>query len=1055
MGIKFFLLTLGSSLLVFLFLWRGNYPRPFRHRQGGNMFLAVLLSGLAIYFYADLSALTARWIDRFIRLFMTPPAAADYTPYFYCLLVILLFTLFKFARGIAFMLQKFFRWLRGKLTRRASRPEEGRPRLAYQLDEHSRIVLGNAWVFVRLFADRMALVVAVMVLLTILSISLVPFPFTMPVYPLLALMVVMEVSWFLNGPDPVYEETAIPGAEAAAVPEGDYAYLWEEYQRLWPDKLLGAFRLQSDYPPLIRRENILEIFKPDDDHSRELAADIGRLLNQGYELTIQDCHILKELYAYNDLIVANSTYYHLAPVVIKFLVHTVQGGHNVLIIIPYSNLHHSDFTRHFMEWTRRWIYRFVDGQRFRNLHFFHRGKPLDPYSTVVISTAEDLLEENVVNDRWFRDLRTVLFVSATEIFARALTASSILLNILKSRNRSLQCVVISDYRESLEPAVRRNLDIQKSLSEIRVLRDRTPCSHSLFWQLEGETPFQEKLLIGRIEKFLGAEAVLAVLPWRDRIEHIRLHGQKNVVWREYIEELENHKLSFQDTIMNQAILKSLAADRILNSPVSYLLNPEEQLVLLCRDEEYNLVLQLHKGNGYGQKETLLHIVSPPYVLRQYLLDNLEYFYRSPIYPLVARMMISRFSIALSLLKRLILIGLSETEILAEIHRLDPGTRNTCRQLQALFLQAFQIDIIRHNYLSIETRYVFNPGENDFSALRLFRLSPEIKKHIRLQWLRKIKVTNPYNNVLDQIYLDHLPQNYLPGQVHAFSGKPYRIENLDLSDGILRVNHASPRDIITYRPEMSVTLNAFHPPLLTEYRLNEHFNGWRVELLLSESDFAVNTGGYHFWEGMKRKYKALDSGVGQRHYPLGRVLRLDFESKRATGLDVGGISTTLVFLLKEVLLSLFPETHQYIVVCSSTMGKAAADYRFFFPQFKGKGIKKAGKKSVHLYLFEDSHQDLGLLQSIFDKWDYILKVMDDYIAWVLADPGQEAEAMKQAENQRDFPLSRKKAVDRSLYLGLDLGSGQNDFVDLPAAAAFLREIIGSNDLTTARQKFYSP
>ena len=76
----------------------------------------------------------------------------------------------------------------------------------------------------------------------------------------------------------------------------------------------------------------------------------------------------------------------------------------------------------------------------------------------------------------------------------------------------------------------------------------------------------------------------------------------------------------------------------------------------------------------------VHVVSPPYLLRAYLTDNIEYFIKTPIYPLSSRKMISRFEVARTLLERMVNHDLSERAILEKLSWINPDARFVKQEL---------------------------------------------------------------------------------------------------------------------------------------------------------------------------------------------------------------------------------------------------------------------------------------------------------------------------------------------------------------------------------------
>ncbi len=1039
----FLILNLLLTLLVFFVLWKANYPRAYRYKQILYPLDAFVFAWSLLYFYSQLDVLI---LPHIIRVFQAiaqffgfaatcPHHVAEYTA---VLLFVLAFALLKQINAFFFSIK--LRLIAQRKTKPNRSNPAGKVTFAYKIDVEQEIVLKEEWEFIYIFLSHFAWLTAGLLLLILLALHLFPTPINLPLMLPLALMVICEAVSYLAGPRSRFYDGQISGPPTQSKILGEYTQLWQEYQQRWPSKVLAAQQFRAVPYPHVKSENILHLFKPGEENYEELVLAARQLLKKGFPVTSQDCFILKELYLGNDIIIADPLYNQVAPFLFSSFIRFILSGYNILIIVPFRNINRSPQTPHFIQWVEKWFQQLGGSASIGEIQFFSPPGTINERDKILIAAADDLLADQTIFDPWFANLRAVLFVDVTKVFTRSLTPAGILLSILRERNQFLQCIVISNYRQDLESSVRKNLDIVQG-SEIRLLKDKAALTSLLVWQLEGAPSFQQEIFAGDIARFLGAAAVLAVLPWRDNLENIYLYGQGNVCWLEYLEELENTKSSIDDSKINMdVLLSSQAYQRIQCPPVSYLLEPCPRIVLFVHDCENNLVTAFIHGNAYASKENLLHIISPAYLLRQYFADNINYFYKTPIYALTAKILSSIFSLAVTLMEKLILTGLSEPDLLTHLHRVKPAACDAAQELRNLFIRAFDIDIVTYNMLTIEKHYPFSGTE--FTQEYFFKLNPTIKTFFQFDWFKKIKIDDPFNNTLDEIYMDHLYQNYLPGQVHTFTQKPYRIEDLDQQSGILRVCHVNPPNISFYRPELTLSLAKIHKQCLDEYRSVECFNNLDMILQLSEATFTITTTGYYYGEGSHIKYKPLERGGKERYYSLGRVLKIDIFPTAKSAVNVTQLSTNLVLLLKEILATFFPETHQYVIVCSSSIDKAVARaHKMLFPQFTSCEPETEKSKAVNLYLFEDSHLDLGLLLSIFDKWKYILKILDDYLTWVLQ--GLPAD-----------PAAVSMPIEKRLYYFQFFTSQVLPFINLEKTSEFLHKCVGDNDLTRARGDFYN-
>ena len=163
-----------------------------------------------------------------------------------------------------------------------------------------------------------------------------------------------------------------------------------------------------------------------------------------------------------------------------------------------------------------------------------------------------------------------------------------------------------------------------------------------------------------------------------------------------------------------------------------------------------------------------------------------------------------------------------------------------------------------------------------------------------------------------------------------------------------------------------------------------------------------------------------------------------------------MTATLSTLLNELMWSLFPETHQYVMI-GSPLNELVVKGKFdqLFPSVKVADTRPSlEEKVIQLLIIEDAHQDLGLVQSIFDQWDYILRILDDYLQWMF-DGNETNMGPALADDEQIF---RKRKQEKSAFLKYG-GEQLPDFMDLENTAKLLRSLLGTNYMTSSRREFY--
>ncbi|MFZ7111973.1 MAG: hypothetical protein ACOWYE_09850 [Desulfatiglandales bacterium] len=126
-----------------------------------------------------------------------------------------------------------------------------------------------------------------------------------------------------------------------------------------------------------------------------------------------------------------------------------------------------------------------------------------------------------------------------------------------------------------------------------------------------------------------------------------------------------------------------------------------------------------------------------------------------------------------------------------------------------------------------------------------------------------------------------------------------------------------------------------------------------------------------------------------------LLEMRIHSVRATGKtdDLGRIAFTLCALLQDTIFSLTPRVADKVAVMSpqsafsQMQGTAPGEARdslsaLIYPKIEPANLKegKEGPQELVLYILEDADEDLGVIRTLKDDYEKILKVVYDYLVW---------------------------------------------------------------------------
>jgi hypothetical protein len=402
--------------------------------------------------------------------------------------------------------------------------------------------------------------------------------------------------------------------------------------------------------------------------------------------------------------------------------------------------------------------------------------------------------------------------------------------------------------------------------------------------------------------------------------------------------------------------------------------------------------------GKGAREILLHLVSPPYLLRDYLAANLDYFLAAPLRALSPRKTVGLSTLADALWQQLSVAELDEAAVLAELREYDPEVRHAETGLQRLFLDAYGVDVLRDGLLRlrVEPRFTDGEGEGGFAETLVCSLAEGPAGRVAGPLLYQLR--SEHGAVLETAGEDKLNRGYLPGQVHVFGGRAYRIGRIDPETRTLALEHCQPRGELRYRRALAVRVAGCRPVDNAEARSHTRRNELRVVRELCACDFHVATLGYFSPAhelptpgpgGSRYTDLARDERqpVPDRRWPAGRALRLRFELPDEFRPEAPRLAFTLAALLTEALPTLLPEIHEAVLAGAflpegffTTPGLET-----WFPRFsrEGRQVPEGDGEGLEILVLEDARQDTGAIQCLFDKYEVVFEALYDYLAWSAA------------------------------------------------------------------------
>jgi hypothetical protein len=926
--------------------------------------------------------------------------------------------------------------------------------LYYQETSGTKAYLEGYWYFGQLYLKYQ---VWALIPLGVISYFSLLYELTfVPVFSIFSLLLTLEFFWYLNG----YlkdreEEPCIPASKPEVATASAYRELWEKYQLLFDNKLITAWHFEKETPGT-------EAVKPAKD------SVLALMQMKGIELTERETDIFEKIDSGKDILLESSVYERFAPVFFGALYKKIARGENILVLTK-NAIQSEEDPRYFH--ISKWMtagFELLTGMKHFASPYCYNPLIVAPFSSnTVIASVDDILDNAAFRDEWFNNLTTLVIHDISDFFTGEISSLNILINIIRQKIANPQIIVLSsEYREGIESSIRNIININASFSEDRYDYPEPSENFILVWKADAEEDYQSAVLKGFTQKYLGIETILATLA-RPIAGEIKVMGLEGLPWLEYTEEIDNQSMLLR---MGKTPDGSKISTGISFPTLPCMSGFSESAATFARDTFFNLPLALRHWNSFTHRVSIAGIVCPPYLLRSYFADNLKYFYKAPIFPYAPIMSENRFSAAYTLLRQMIAEELTDSQI-SEI--LLKNCRNikinsTKEILQTLFKETLGFDNIE-GLLTIRSEYVFNENKLTFEKKDFYGFNDEILCREQLGFQRMVSIKEgPGGNLIKRIPFDYLFQNYLEGQVHEFNGKSFRIENFDKENHILHINHVTPKQLLWYKASRKLEIMAIcdcndcrhkdkescrHMHLSLEKKIRNRFH-----LSIMEAEFVVKTTGYFTFRNqisLKGQPEFTELGdVPPRHYSAGRVLKVDL----LQNINVK-VLAALHVLINELFCTVLPGSQEFLVCGHPGLSPYLLEnYPVFSDYFgevnlHGNNFPDKTDDGNHvIYIFEDGNQDLGYLMALFNHFENMLELMDDYLGCygqskngVL--PGKDQ--LKEDPDYKNDDYRGRLSEDNFLNYGFENTPG---FFDLEGLKKLLSGIVPENKLSRDRQKY---
>ena len=632
----------------------------------------------------------------------------------------------------------------------------------------------------------------------------------------------------------------------------------------------------------------------------------------------------------------------------------------------------------------------------KNFNVYGKTSAQSTLNNSIVVASLSLLSRQGLNEDWMKKVGLITVVNIFDKGVSNLYECRKFSYILQSVNKDYQIIFITSHRKGMEPSLRNTWLTGTNMTEKRMRQfPRGEKQFFIGYDFEDFKDRINKIFITTPSEPLYSGCELAPLALSSRVGDIaKVVTPVHYLDLAYSNAIEGkEELNKFSELINKTYLvsKKNINDNLINHllPIDHIL--EKQVFSIIFDVDNNAPVIYSKWVHLGYNENFSIVVSKPYLFRDYFNTNHDYFVIAPFIALQPHLCKSRLTLAIILLNMLQKAEMEEKKLreLLLYYYSENEIVSVSGIIKKLFNTYFSSDLA--SMLRTHEETVFEKGEyRHLLKYDLFQLTAANTP----SYLEVVTVKDESGNVLLDLLLDLVYQNYDKGQIHSFSGKPYVIKDFNHATKTLIVSsiNNSNNDILFYKPVQSVLvqgqatkiegmnsgLTKWHHPITGEW-ISIAFEGYEANVRIITKEW------YEFYKYTVNGCRSYQSNSPERFYPYGKVLKITFGymQKMEYCERINDIRKGLQILLYEAIQSVFPHHAQYLVI--SSKGSGDIELPWIFNHFDCDD--EVNDNFLSFYFIEDAHIDLGLVGALSsDKQNiwYLLKYIYDYLIWLAED-----------------------------------------------------------------------
>jgi hypothetical protein len=787
--------------------------------------------------------------------------------------------------------------------------------------------------------------------------------FQIPFYPVVSVLVLGEILFFLSGLTKQELLSTIAGDEDESNRIANYGLLRREYLKMFGNRILHDDTAAS-ISGLTSFDMLDNLAESENVVDSVISNYFIELKQKG--MSIESGFVRSSIDMVNGKsVLLNTPFYHdLTAYIILPIVRRLLKYEKALVIVGRDSSYND-----VLNWLNKGITDFCGTpELWKTEMLTDREAEID----VGVLRFADIYNRRIIenNSEFLGQVGFVLLIEPSRIITTGQVGLSLIIQKIEKDNKNITFCSCDRNCDGLVDALSHILKVE--LTEVYATVPTLANCSLMFWNAHGE--YMHHKLFNNVARSLGMGAEISAVALKHQIKQtIWVSSERYPVYDIWITKNYFHKICeyIGRPESQEALNEVLRVDANL-----WNLEIKENAFITVEDEFYNLFEMSRLYSTRAENQAFVNVICENYLLRDYMVDNAGIFETdSKIIPTIAPAYAARTerNTIVGLIMRMFSGEVSENELKYDFS-LASITNNSLEDFRKLVKKHCyadnvditivpKIDIVGYDLQQVRTECYTLRDNRD---IKLSEYEHNLSNAYFI-----IEDEKDKNYYLGAMLYGHVFQMYLPGQCLTYSGKYYLVQTITPESGVV-LNRASEHiaDRRCYRQRREYTLKGFTP----DSAMGSSRTSRGIELSRGFCEITVDTKGYYelySYDNLASAHKVDLNGIPVRAYRNKTVLRIKLAKASES------VRFTIALLLNEIFKTIYPETYHYVTALVKMPSETDSNIVNLIPSLQ----LFNNDDTESIYIVEDSEIDLGLLVSIDRNLVRLLEIIADYLMWL--------------------------------------------------------------------------